>query len=260
MSAKIYHNPTNWKDLEKKVAALLIESGYKSAEKRIIETVRSKREIDVYAEQIIDGRSVITLCECKFWEENVSQTIVDAFLTVIANTGANIGYIISKNGFQSGAKEAAKFTNIKLLTWKEFQNEFFSGWYNNTFKPTITDIIKTDYDYLEFYGDDIEDERKEEFYELCRKYNVLHEIRDVYTAFFDDNYRPIDYPIELPLSKSLLKNKADWEKQDYYSILGNKLLEEICYSDFLKELSVFAKDVYDRLETLNIPKYWERDY
>ncbi len=260
MSAYIYHDPKDWKDLEKKVANLLLESGYKSAEKKNVETARGNYEIDVFAEQIIDKRQLITFCECKNWNYKVSQNTVAGFRSVIEDYGANCGYIISKKGFQKGAYETSKFTNIKILSWDEFQNEFFPAWYKHTFKSTISEIIKTDYDYLEIHGDDIEDNRKKEFHELCNKYYVLHEVEHVFTALFDDNYSLIDSPRELPLSKSLFKNKADWEKQAYYDILGKQILEECCYSDFLKELSVLAKDVYDRLETFNIPKYWERDY
>ncbi|QUS54071.1 hypothetical protein [Pseudovibrio brasiliensis] len=46
-----------------------------------------------------------------------------------ADFGANVGYIISKAGFQSGAFEASELTNIKLMTWKEFQLEFEEQWY-----------------------------------------------------------------------------------------------------------------------------------
>ena len=42
--------------------------------------------------------------------------------------GANHGFIISRNGFQSGAREAARFTNVDLLTWREFEDMIFDLW------------------------------------------------------------------------------------------------------------------------------------
>src|SRR4051794_8746202 len=36
---------------------------------------------------------------------------------------------ISANGFQSGALEAARNTNIHLVTWNEFQERFFDRWF-----------------------------------------------------------------------------------------------------------------------------------
>jgi hypothetical protein len=46
--------------------------------------------------------------------------------------GAHHGLIISKNNFQSGAREATKNTNIKLLTWYEFLNLFEKRWIEET--------------------------------------------------------------------------------------------------------------------------------
>jgi hypothetical protein len=43
-------------------------------------------------------------------------------------TGAHRGYIISRVGFQAGAIEAAKATNIDLVTFAEFQNIYFNKW------------------------------------------------------------------------------------------------------------------------------------
>jgi len=53
---------------------------------------------------------------------------VHSFQSVVSNIGANLGYIISRNEFQSGAYEAASKTNIVLLTWNEFQALLFDSW------------------------------------------------------------------------------------------------------------------------------------
>jgi hypothetical protein len=54
---------------------------------------------------------------------------VHGFRTVMDEAGANVGFIISANGFQSGALEAARNTNIHLVTWNEFQERFFDRWF-----------------------------------------------------------------------------------------------------------------------------------
>jgi hypothetical protein len=43
-------------------------------------------------------------------------------------TGAHRGYIISRIGFQAGAIEAARATNIELVTFGQFQEAYFSKW------------------------------------------------------------------------------------------------------------------------------------
>jgi hypothetical protein len=59
------------------------------------------------------------------WRTNVPREKVHAFRTVMDETGANRGYIISRIGFQIGAIEAADATNAELLTFEQFQERYF---------------------------------------------------------------------------------------------------------------------------------------
>ena len=45
------------------------------------------------------------------------------------SAGANTGFIISKNGLQSGAYEAVRFSNIQLLTFEELQHLYGNEWF-----------------------------------------------------------------------------------------------------------------------------------
>ena len=71
------------------------------------------------------------MCECKFWKNNIPQTVVHSLKSVVNDFGATNGFIISKVGFQSGAKEAVDKSNITLLTWSDFQELFLSKWLEN---------------------------------------------------------------------------------------------------------------------------------
>lgn len=93
-----------------------------------VNLVRGGVDIDVLATDIRDGIRTTIVCECKYWETPIPQAVVHAFRTVIADMGANHGYIISKVGFQAGAYEAVKSTNVELLTFNEFQARFFKRW------------------------------------------------------------------------------------------------------------------------------------
>lgn len=108
---------------------------------KIVTTVRELVEIDVYAEEVSDGRKNIILCECKHWKSAVPKTIVHAFRSVVGDFGANKGYIISSAGFQSGAHDAAQNTNIELVTWPEFQNLFEPAWLRHFFIPRMTEDL-----------------------------------------------------------------------------------------------------------------------
>ena len=60
-----------------------------------------------------------TLIECKFQGQPVEQEIVDSLVGVLDNSDANKGVIVSKNGFQSGAKERAEGSGIELWTLRQ---------------------------------------------------------------------------------------------------------------------------------------------
>jgi hypothetical protein len=129
--------PTTWQNLQFQVNRILNEIGLESEVGKTILTPRGKVEIDVFA---IDKKSVdkITyVIECKNWASAIPQTVVHAFTTVMHECGGNIGYIVSKEGLQSGALEYTKFTNIQGLTFQEFQEKYFEIWFDNYFAPQI---------------------------------------------------------------------------------------------------------------------------
>jgi Restriction endonuclease len=118
--------PTDWKNLQYLVASIFREIGCETFTEKEINTLRGKVEVDVYAKDNQSTPESLYICECKFWSYPVPKNVVHAFRTVITDSGANHGYIISKKGFQSGAHDAALNSNITLRTWNEFQEEFLS--------------------------------------------------------------------------------------------------------------------------------------
>ena len=129
--------PKNWKDLQDKVNYIFNCIGLHSEKEKLVETPRGTTELDVFA---IDPGSIDKIkyiVECKNWNNKVPKTIVHAFTTVMYETGSNIGYIISKKGFQKGAIEYTNSTNIKLFTYEEFQKHYFETWYKKYFAVEI---------------------------------------------------------------------------------------------------------------------------
>ena len=99
----IFSEPVDWRDLQNKVCLLLSQSGFEAEIEKVVSTPRGKVEIDVFA---IDPGSIdkITyVVECKNWCTPVNQSVIHAFTTVMSETGSNIGYIVSRVGFQNGA-------------------------------------------------------------------------------------------------------------------------------------------------------------
>ena len=115
----IFSEPVDWRDLQNKVCLLLSQSGFEAEIEKVISTPRGEVEIDVFA---VDPRSIdkITyVVECKNWCVPVNQSVIHAFTTVMSEIGSNIGYIVSKAGFQNGAIRYTNHTNIKLFSFIE---------------------------------------------------------------------------------------------------------------------------------------------
>jgi hypothetical protein len=109
------------------VHGILEDVGFETTIQKTIATARGKVEIDVFAKRD-NPSSMVILSECKYWNRPVPKSAVHAFSKVIQDYGANVGYIISKMGFNAGAYDAANFTNIQLLTWEEFKDIFEVEW------------------------------------------------------------------------------------------------------------------------------------
>lgn len=143
------HEPQSWKELQDYVKKIFTDCGYSAESPKIIETTRSEKiEVDVFVEIDSIPKQII-ICESKNWNVNIPQAVVHSFRMQVNDSGANLGMLISKNGFQSGAIEAARFSNDKLLTWREFQKMYELIWYNNYFVPKLNALSSPFIEYTE---------------------------------------------------------------------------------------------------------------
>lgn len=173
----IFTPVVDWKDLQNKVCLLFNQIGLKAETEKIIETPRGEVEVDVFA---IDPNSVDKISyivECKNWTSPINQSVIHSFTTVMNETGCNIGYIISKNGFQSGAIKYTKNTNIRLFTFDEIQSHYYKLWMMNYFAPQIEKINERCNYYCEPFNsqrdreiDKLDPSKKKIFFELYHKY------------------------------------------------------------------------------------------
>ena len=102
--------------------------GYESQQDYELPTVRGKVKIDVYAVKKSTPIPTVVLCECKFWNKAVDQNVIYGFRSICNDVGAHFGLIVSRAGFQSGARETREATNVHLLDFHEFQETFFDEW------------------------------------------------------------------------------------------------------------------------------------
>ncbi|MFT3749067.1 MAG: restriction endonuclease [Agriterribacter sp.] len=158
----IEKEPIDWKELQQYTSIVLSDCGFNAMIEKTIHTVRGAVEVDVYAEKQGAYKTKI-LCECKYWNSSIPQTIIHAFRTIVEDSGANQGIIISKAGFQKGAYEAARNANIVLFSWQEFQAAFKM-------------------EYLHF----VIDRNYKKGYELRMKANAILELHDKHPLILSD--------------------------------------------------------------------------
>lgn len=228
--------PTNWKDLQNSVCRILLECGYNAETEKTIETARGQVNVDVYAIDTSRRPHITFIVECKYWASSVPKTIIHAFRSVVSDFGANVGYVVSAAGFQSGAYDAAVNSPIKLLTWEEFQREFVNQWIENYFIGKVAEAVNPLIEYTEPINsrifnkaDNLLKERKDEFKALRKKYfglGMLAVPLSIKNELFDTP------PIELPLRA---RKKRVIEMSDIW--LPDELLDASTFRDFLKIIS-----------------------
>ena len=171
--------PEKWYDLQLGVRRIFRNVGLSAEVEVDLITPRGSVNVDVLA---IDERSldkIKYIVECKNWSSSIPQSVVHSFTTVMQETGANVGFIISKNGLQSGAKEYTKNTNIVGLTYLEFQQRYFDAWWKRYFCPRIGDAA----DRVLQYTEEFNGHRDREFNNLPQdKKEVFEQLRSQYAV------------------------------------------------------------------------------
>lgn len=111
---------SDWGGFEELVAELNA-TGNLSVERNVILKGKSgvPRQIDVVVKHRQGLYEHLILIECKHLKRPVSRAAVDAFASAVLDTGASKGVIFSLKGFQKGAKNLAKNTNIDLFSVRD---------------------------------------------------------------------------------------------------------------------------------------------
>lgn len=84
-----------------------------------VQGVRTTHDIDILVKTKFLGQNILWIVEAKKWNHKVNKLHVLALRTIIDDIGADKGFIISEKGFQSGAIEASKDSNVSLTTLSE---------------------------------------------------------------------------------------------------------------------------------------------
>lgn len=192
--------PQTWQELQNFVGRLFGEMGFDVEISKVVEHVRGKKEVDVYAVDRGSEYHPKILIECKHWNHSVHQEVVHAFHDVMMNYGGNIGFIVSKSGFQQGCYDAIKNTNINLVSLEELEEKYYSRWQAGMINRSmsISDVL---FPYWDPSGGKMPADGKPIRFEiqqlLDKAYQPFHYID---ARFLLLNGDPIyDYPLVIPV-------------------------------------------------------------
>ncbi|WP_423200852.1 restriction endonuclease [Cupriavidus sp. H19C3] len=106
----------DWKHYQQATAEVFRRLGCNAQVDYQAKGARAKHDVDVYATFPRSGISCTWVIECKLWKHRVPKEKVMALRGIVEDLGADRGILISEAGFQPGAHDAARGTNITLIT------------------------------------------------------------------------------------------------------------------------------------------------
>lgn len=96
--------------------------GLDARSNEVIRGARTTHAVDVTVRMEYGGFQILWIVECKYWRDRVSKLHVMALREIVSDIGADRGIILCETGFQSGAIEASRLTNVhttSLATLRE---------------------------------------------------------------------------------------------------------------------------------------------
>lgn len=106
----------DWKEYQEEAAEFFRSIGLKAETDVTLQGVRTKHDVDVYVQIDVAGFKVRWIVECKHWKSAVNKLHVMGLREIAADLGVDRGIILCESGFQSGAVEAAKLTNVQVTS------------------------------------------------------------------------------------------------------------------------------------------------
>lgn len=109
----------NWREYQDSAAEFFCKLGLDTKIEHKIEGVRGIHEVDVFAAGKFNGIEFNWVIECKHWKSNVPKEKVMALYSIVQDVGADRGFLLSETGFQSGAINASRLSNITLTSLED---------------------------------------------------------------------------------------------------------------------------------------------
>jgi hypothetical protein len=112
----------DWKEYQQEVAQFFRSLGLTATVEAQVEGIRGIHAIDVWVIFNRYGFDTKWIVECKFWTSAVPKEKVLALHQISQDVGADRAFLLSETGFQSGAINVARHTNITLTNLEDLRN------------------------------------------------------------------------------------------------------------------------------------------
>ena len=104
----------NWREYQEAAARIFRKLGCSAEVEKPVRGARNRHKIDVYVTFDKFGYQCRWIIECKLTSRPVPKSDIHILYAIVQDIGADRGLIFCEKGFQSGARTAAKNTNILL--------------------------------------------------------------------------------------------------------------------------------------------------
>ncbi|MFC5507903.1 restriction endonuclease [Bosea massiliensis] len=108
--------PPAWSKYQNDTAEVFESMGFSVYVEANVQGARARHKIDVSARSTIAGVSIHWIVECKHWRSAVRKEQVMTLSQIAQDVGADRAFLLSESGFQSGAIEASRQTNVTLTS------------------------------------------------------------------------------------------------------------------------------------------------
>jgi hypothetical protein len=136
-----------WNEYQEAIAQFFRQLGYQAVTNQRVKGVRATHDIDVLVTLNSSAVESLWVVECKLWNRAITKQCVLTLQQIVADVGADRGFLLSESGFQAGAVDATLSSNITLTTLAGITASVESFWFS---RPRPSDIGL----YQAWYRDD----------------------------------------------------------------------------------------------------------
>lgn len=207
----------DWFEFQEKICSYFISMGTFATTNTTINGIRTNHDVDILVQTKFLGHEITWIVEAKHWKTRISKLHVLALRTIIDDIGADKGFIISDKGFQKGAIEATKNTNIVLKTFDELiieTKEIIEKEILKTYEARINIIEKRYWSHskLKRMKYDLRGERGESEVHYAVQF-VIRKAQTAISEAFKNNY-----PIEL--NTTLLEKHGEIKAENFQQLIN----------------------------------------